>query len=515
LNKKMVVSQNHPSDSASKYAESLAGEGEYWDNFIAQLLIKDGQIPGSVDFRLFFTQYSSQHNWGPPCLGPISINFREREIRNVLTQATRVPGARVLDLGCGAGWLSLELARQGAHVTAVDISHSNLSIARHMAATNARNFPFLYQKFAGLPCALERFGSVEHVYSDLNNIELPKQEYDAVVVWDSLHHVQNLERLLGQVRASLKPDGVFVGVDHAFATPLTIAYNEAIAPWLKEINDWLVREDPEWLYEAANRPAGQYDWGVLGVDYDVRPVEGFEAFEDQVREEILSIIRRRPGQESIEDSNGGGAGQVEDDTVPLAASHAGAEEHISPFEDVSAEQVMRLLIDNFGVQQFRTICPLIRPDQYFAAPRSEPERIFQHYLSVLLVNLNERAIAEQRADGQWFLFHLTLDQTRTGDLPGSLSHVRSSSSVESIIRALEESKSELAAREARIAALEAALAHMHNAAGDSTAYVSHVEAELARKDEAIGALESRVRELEKDLTKARAPRLPWKRSSPR
>jgi 2-polyprenyl-3-methyl-5-hydroxy-6-metoxy-1,4-benzoquinol methylase len=511
----MTVSENLLSDPDPYYQESLAGEGEYWDNYIAGRLLHHDEIPGSVDFRIFFSQYSRKHHWGPPCLGPIAINFRESEIRYVLTQATSVPAARVLDLGCGAGWLSLELARQGAHVTAVDISHSNLAIARHMATTNARNFPFLYQKFAGLPCQLERFGSVEYVYSDLNSIELPRQEYDAVVVWDSLHHIQNLERLLDQVRASLKPDGVFVGVDHAFATPLTIAYNEAVAPWLKEINEWLVRENPEWLYRAANELAGQYDWGVLYVDYDVGPIDGFEAFEAEVRDEILSIIRRRPGQDSIEGSKLANPARVDANTTHPAARTGGVEENISPFEDVSAEQVMRLLIDKFGVRHFRTICPLIQPEQYFAAPRSEPERIFQHYLSALIVKFNEQAITELRADGQWFLFHLTAGRPHPGDLAGNLSHVRSSTSVESIVRALEHSKSELTTKEARIAALESELATMHNAIGESTSYASQVEAELNRKNDALRILERRVEQLEKELTQARAPRLPWKRPSPK
>ena len=165
------------------YDQALAGEGEYWDNFIAERLLR-GEMPGSIDWRINFTQFRYNHKWLPLCLGPFGINFRMREIHYLLTQAGARAGMRVLDLGCGAGWLSLELARQGAHVTALDISPTNLAIGRHMAATNARNFPFLYQGFAGLPCRLEDFGGVDYAYADLNTITLPTSRVpDAIVVW--------------------------------------------------------------------------------------------------------------------------------------------------------------------------------------------------------------------------------------------------------------------------------------------------------------------------------------------
>src|SRR5207248_10282340 len=91
--------------------------------------------------------------------------------------------------------------------------------------SNSRNYPFLYQRFAGLPCKLEDFGSVEYVYGDLNRVDFPIHEYDAVVVADSLHHITNIERLVEQVRHTLKPGGRFVGIDHAFATAHTTSFN--------------------------------------------------------------------------------------------------------------------------------------------------------------------------------------------------------------------------------------------------------------------------------------------------
>jgi magnesium-protoporphyrin O-methyltransferase len=53
------------------------------------------------------------------------------EMRETLLSAlpADLSGARVLDAGCGAGQMSLELAKRGAQVTAVDISPELLKIA--------------------------------------------------------------------------------------------------------------------------------------------------------------------------------------------------------------------------------------------------------------------------------------------------------------------------------------------------------------------------------------------------
>jgi hypothetical protein len=44
----------------------------------------------------------------------------------------------------------------------------------------------------------------------LNNLNLAEKKYSAVVVWESLHHIHNLEGLVEQVRYTLKPDGFFI-----------------------------------------------------------------------------------------------------------------------------------------------------------------------------------------------------------------------------------------------------------------------------------------------------------------
>jgi trans-aconitate methyltransferase len=94
-------------------------------------------------------------------------------------------GERILDLGCGTGQLSAEIAASGAQVTGVDRS-------REMVAEAARKFPAL------------RF-----VISDAR--ALPFNEvFDAVFSNAALHWIPEAQPVVAGISRALKPGGRFV-----------------------------------------------------------------------------------------------------------------------------------------------------------------------------------------------------------------------------------------------------------------------------------------------------------------
>lgn len=101
-------------------------------------------------------------------------------------------GGRVIELGCGPGYLTLELARHGLDVVGVDLSLKNIEIARKYAAEN----PFK-----------ETFGSLSYECADFTQFPLGERAFDSVVFFASLHHVPNIEALLERVHRGLKPGG--------------------------------------------------------------------------------------------------------------------------------------------------------------------------------------------------------------------------------------------------------------------------------------------------------------------
>jgi 2-polyprenyl-3-methyl-5-hydroxy-6-metoxy-1,4-benzoquinol methylase len=101
-------------------------------------------------------------------------------------------GGKVLEIGCGYGYLSLELARNGLDVAGVDLSPRSIEIAKKYAREN----PFK-----------KNFGSLKYKAGNVLAMNLGKNEYDSVVFFGSLHHMPNINRVLSKVHAALKKGG--------------------------------------------------------------------------------------------------------------------------------------------------------------------------------------------------------------------------------------------------------------------------------------------------------------------
>jgi SAM-dependent methyltransferase len=112
-----------------------------------------------------------------------------------------VDGLRVLELGCGAGDLSLELLRRGALLTAVDVSPGMVELARARAA---RFRPEAEPRF--VVGAAERTG-------------LPDESFDRVVGKWVLHHV-DVAAAARETRRLLRPGGRAVFFENQDRNPL-------------------------------------------------------------------------------------------------------------------------------------------------------------------------------------------------------------------------------------------------------------------------------------------------------
>ncbi len=121
--------------------------------------------------------------------------FFGREYRH-LVETAAASGPRILELGCGEGNLTLELASLGMKVTGIDLSPERIERARTRSAHLGLPNPPTFQ------------------IGDLNTIDLPRGEFDCVVAHDSLHHILLLGRLCDETNKALRPGGRLLVIDY-------------------------------------------------------------------------------------------------------------------------------------------------------------------------------------------------------------------------------------------------------------------------------------------------------------
>jgi 2-polyprenyl-3-methyl-5-hydroxy-6-metoxy-1,4-benzoquinol methylase len=102
------------------------------------------------------------------------------------------PGMKVLELGCASGWLTLAMAERGARATGIDLSERSLRVARSY-------YESVREKISG---------TATYQTADLNRLELPADTYDVISVKSSLHHLVNLDHVIGETHKALKPGGL-------------------------------------------------------------------------------------------------------------------------------------------------------------------------------------------------------------------------------------------------------------------------------------------------------------------
>ncbi len=101
-----------------------------------------------------------------------------------------VAGLRVLDVGCGGGFLAEEFAARGCRVTGVDPSPASIGAARAHAA--GRGLRVDYRVGAG------------------EELPFPGAAFDVACCCDVLEHVADVDRVIGETARVLAPGGLYL-----------------------------------------------------------------------------------------------------------------------------------------------------------------------------------------------------------------------------------------------------------------------------------------------------------------
>ncbi|OWY35741.1 class I SAM-dependent methyltransferase [Herbaspirillum aquaticum] len=139
-----------------------------------------------------------------------SVHAQGADLQELAQIAAAIPGARVLDLGCGGGHASFAVAPVVEKVIAYDLSEDMLKVVAGAAAER------------GLANLAVRQGSADR-------LDFPDASFDLVCTRFSAHHWRHLPQALGEVFRVLKPGGRFIVIDTAApADVLADTYVQAI-----------------------------------------------------------------------------------------------------------------------------------------------------------------------------------------------------------------------------------------------------------------------------------------------
>jgi SAM-dependent methyltransferase len=125
------------------------------------------------------------------------------------------PAQKILEIGCGNGFLSLELARDGHNITGLDLSLEILEVAERTSAANAQQ---------------SGFGELNYLCTNFETWQAPRSNFDIVIFNRVLHHLTDLEATLAKVKHLLRSNGQIICQDYAYDR-----FNHQTATWMYQM----------------------------------------------------------------------------------------------------------------------------------------------------------------------------------------------------------------------------------------------------------------------------------------
>jgi len=126
-------------------------------------------------------------DWNEAYAHPVALLRAENRLRNPWIASQLLPASKVLDMGCGAGFLTNYLARLGHEVSGVDLSEQSLKVAQEKDFTRL----------------------VKYQVGDVAKLAFPDESFDVVTAMDLLEHVESPFKVISEASRLLKPGGLF------------------------------------------------------------------------------------------------------------------------------------------------------------------------------------------------------------------------------------------------------------------------------------------------------------------
>jgi 2-polyprenyl-6-hydroxyphenyl methylase/3-demethylubiquinone-9 3-methyltransferase len=190
-------------------------------------------------------------------VNPVRVEYIKDVLRIIGRDGNRL---RILDVGCGGGYLTEVLTPFFDHVTGADQSRASITAAHEHAMQAGLHIEYRVARAESLPFA--------------------DASFDMVTSCDVLEHLDDLDRTLAEVARVLKPGGIFIydTINRTFLTWLGVIFVAQDLPLTRffpeKTHDWHMFIRPEELSVRLRRH-GVVNHDVRGMSPEVSPIQQF------------------------------------------------------------------------------------------------------------------------------------------------------------------------------------------------------------------------------------------------
>jgi SAM-dependent methyltransferase len=192
--------------------------------------------------------------WGPLMFTPQKIADAVEEVSKIIKLLNIQPGSSILDLCCGIGRHSLELARRGHKVTGVDRTKGYLDKARKQAKEEGLNIEFI-QEDMRLFSRPDAFNTAISMFTSFSYFEDPQE--DKCVVKNVFESLRNGGRFIIQMHGKETLAKIFTERDwdeHKDNGVIVLRERKVSKNWSWMQNRWIMLKGSERIeHELSHR----------------------------------------------------------------------------------------------------------------------------------------------------------------------------------------------------------------------------------------------------------------------
>ena len=165
---------------------------------------------------------------------------RDRHWKDRLVSIAEIrPGIQALDVACGTGDITFDLARRGARATGLDVTLRMVQIASEKRSTSV---------------------PAQFIVGDMMSLPFADGQFDLVTAGYGIRNVPSIEPALSEISRTLRPGGLFLSLD--FNRPSNSAMRSVYLSYLSVVGSilgFVLHRDPDtyrYIPESIRRYPG-------------------------------------------------------------------------------------------------------------------------------------------------------------------------------------------------------------------------------------------------------------------